>query len=262
MQNREKLRCPSMCPPTIYDALNACWKLDPSTRIAASEIIQQLERYTVNDQHMSLDFAVLDWPQVELRDDVSSIASVSPIDIRSEECKSAFNQLEVPASDVRIEHELGKGQFGTVSAGLLLKDGGVSVAVAIKSLLDKHGVPELERQQFEYEARLLSALRHANIVSVLAVCFKQSPNLIVLEMMKGGDLRSYLRQHKDESEEGIEQLMGACLQISDAMSFLERHSVVHRDLAARFVHDPKCILCDLIRLLTETCSLERRGSRQ
>ena len=120
-----------------------------------------------------------------------------------------------------------------MSLATLTRKGEVA-SVAVKTMLD-NGVPAMELRQFEYEARLLTALTHPNIVKVVAVCFQQSPFMICLELMSGGDLRSYLKEHEAELRQDSEPLLSACLQIANAMAYLEQHRVVHRDLAARFV---------------------------
>ncbi len=107
---------------------------------------------------------------------------------------------------------LGKGQFGIVCLGVATIKGN-SVNVAVKSL-SASNVPEHELKQFEYEARLLTAIEHPNIVRVLAVCFQSQPNQIVLELMAGGDLKTFLRNlEKTGADIDADELLGVCVQV-------------------------------------------------
>ena len=58
---------------------------------------------------------------------------------------------------------------------------------------------------------------------------------VVVELMPGGDLASYLQMHKSQLSGAAEQLLGACVQLADAMAYLEHKHIIHRDLAARNV---------------------------
>ena len=199
------------------------------------DVLNAVEDYA--SSHFAPDFTEnLDWPSLDdaaMSDGSADMnSSAQPIDVSNKEAKTAFTSLEVQSSRIKIEHALGKGQFGAVSSGKLSDvTGRHAVNVAIKSML-KSGTPPMALRQFEYEARLLASLTHAHIVSVLGVCFKESPQMLVLELMAGGDLRSYLREHSDDIDDNG-QLVSVCVQIADAMAYLQQRRVVHRDLAAR-----------------------------
>lgn len=40
----------------------------------------------------------------------------------------------------------------------------------------------------------LSKFRHENICELMGVCFDVTPRLIILELLAGGDLKSFLRE--------------------------------------------------------------------
>lgn len=80
--------------------------------------------------------------------------------------------------------------------------------------------------------------------------------MIVMELAKHGELRSYLQYHRDSLE--METLVLFSYQLCTALSYLESKKFVHRDIAARNVlvsaHD--CVkLADfgLSRLIEEDC---------
>ena len=46
---------------------------------------------------------------------------------------------------------------------------------------------------FLKEAKAMSRLKHENIVRLIGICVEDSRNLLILELMEGGDLLKYLR---------------------------------------------------------------------
>jgi hypothetical protein len=154
------------------------------------------------------------------------------LDLDAPALVSAFEQLELSPNQLKLMHELGEGQFGSVHAAVLLP---TQTQVAVKSLKGQAG-GEAQRK-FLTEARILAALKHPHIVRVVGVCFKSTPNLVVVEFMGGGDLCGYLQKHEGSELVRTELLLGALVQIAEAMSLLEKQRIVHRDLAAR---------CDLV----------------
>lgn len=199
-------------------------------RSTVHEIQSGMQQVKHSMQH---NVTELVWP--DFTSNVTLTGSVA-VDLDAADVMQRFNELEVDAADVRLGTQLGKGAFGSVClADIKLSGHDEPVKVAVKTM-NSQNAPEAEIKQFEYEAKLLTALSHGNIVSVVAVHFRTTPQMLCLELMLGGDLKSYLVKHRNELEVDSEELLvGACLQIARAMAYLERRKVVHRDLAARFV---------------------------
>ena len=233
-QQREKLSRATLCPSEMYDVMLGCWRLDAGVRISADAALRDIERFSVSIRCIGDDAILLEWPasnfgQIGIRDDVQQ-----GIDLQSDDSRRQFTSLTVSADCVTTESLLGSGAFGSVFNGTVTLSSGKKLDVAVKTM-STDGGSEIETRQFEYEARLLSALSHPKIVSVLAVCFEGSRRMMMLELMVGGDLRSYLSQHQEEVESDVVCLNDVCFQVSSAMAYLEGRRVVHRDLAARFI---------------------------
>ena len=91
---------------------------------------------------------------------------------------------------------LGSGAFGEVFEGRLSggipnsnpnsQEHGDSQIVAVKTLKKRES-----NLEFLKEAKTASALKHDNIVDLIGVCIES--NFIILELMEGGDLLSYLK---------------------------------------------------------------------
>ena len=237
VRSKGKLRRPANCPAGVYEIMQQCWRLDPRARPTASQLQLQL-RGALSEQRVSSDaLGRLSWPGAsELRDIaqtllVSSAASTDfGIDLDSRESRLAMDCLQVPREEVTIQRELGRGAFGTVSMGVLMRADGSSVRAAVKTLSSSDAETQAK---FLLECRLQCVLRHAHIVELLAVCIEETPYVAVLELMAGGDLQRYLRKHRDDASLDERELAGIGAQVADAMVYLSQHRVVHRDLAAR-----------------------------
>ncbi|GAB6030941.1 hypothetical protein CHUAL_007766 [Chamberlinius hualienensis] len=131
---------------------------------------------------------------------------------------------------------LGSGAFGDVFKGLAKNLSELQVLpVAIKTL--KKGATDQEKAEFLKEAQLMSNFKHDHILRLVGVCLDNDPNFLILELMEGGDLLSYLRAnrptHFQNSPLNIQDLVSICVDVAKGCCYLEELHFVHRDLAAR-----------------------------
>lgn len=91
---------------------------------------------------------------------------------------------------------LGSGAFGEVFEGKAkgLSSGGTDTKVAVKTL--KKGASDQEKTEFLQEAQLMSHFKHEHILQLLGVCLDNDPQFIIMELMEGGDLLTYLRDSR------------------------------------------------------------------
>ncbi|XP_063297854.1 proto-oncogene tyrosine-protein kinase ROS [Pelobates fuscus] len=134
---------------------------------------------------------------------------------------------------------LGSGAFGEVYEGnaidILGSDTGIT-KVAVKTL--KSDATDQEKSEFLKEAHLMSQFDHPNILKLLGVCLFNEPQYIILELMDGGDLLSYLRGARPDPPLQIPLLsaldfLDISINICKGCAYLEKMHFVHRDLAAR-----------------------------
>jgi serine/threonine-protein kinase len=121
----------------------------------------------------------------------------------------------------RILSPLGSGGFGTV---YLAEDTWIDKKVALKVPHRQHGLDFGELLQ---EPRLLAALNHPNIVSVLTAEKQDGVFFIVMEYVPGDTLESAIVR------EGVIELALALdytCQICNAVDHAHRQGVIHRDL--------------------------------
>ena len=57
----------------------------------------------------------------------------------------------------------------------------------------RKGASNTEKEEFLKEALLMANFAHTHILRLLGVCLSKDPQFIILELMEGGDLLSYLR---------------------------------------------------------------------
>lgn len=143
-----------------------------------------------------------------------------------------------PREKLSLRLLLGSGAFGEVYEGTavdILGRGSGEIKVAVKTL--KKGSTDQEKIEFLKEAHLMSKFNHPNILKQLGVCLLSEPQYIILELMEGGDLLSYLRKARGTTLSGplltLADLVELCVDISKGCVYLEQMHFIHRDLAAR-----------------------------
>ncbi|XP_020864930.2 LOW QUALITY PROTEIN: leukocyte tyrosine kinase receptor [Phascolarctos cinereus] len=145
--------------------------------------------------------------------------------------------LEVPRGNITLLRALGHGAFGEVYEGLVLgiAGGPTPLQVAIKTL------PELCSQQdemdFLMEALIISKFSHQNIVRCVGLSLRATPRLILLELMAGGDMKTFLRHSRPHlgqpSPLAMQDLLHLARDVAQGCHYLEENHFIHRDIAAR-----------------------------
>jgi serine/threonine protein kinase len=84
---------------------------------------------------------------------------------------------------------------------------------------------------------ILNIPSHPNIVEFIGIAMVDNEWTIFSEYLEGGSLPSLLKREKRNSpvynEATLKTLIRISAQISEGMSHLHRHNMVHRDLASR-----------------------------
>ncbi|KAK4881780.1 hypothetical protein RN001_005099 [Aquatica leii] len=132
---------------------------------------------------------------------------------------------------------LGSGAFGEVFEGKArnITNNEAEINVAIKTL--RKGASDTEKCEFLQEAQLMSHFKHEHILQLLGVCLDNDPQFIIMELMQGGDLLTYLRSSRNTMTNTpsltLKELIKMCVDVAKGCRYLEEMHFVHRDLACR-----------------------------
>ncbi|KAM6912627.1 tyrosine-protein kinase receptor [Xenentodon cancila] len=144
---------------------------------------------------------------------------------------------EVPRKNITLLRALGHGAFGEVYEGQVLgmSADGSPMQVAIKTLPEI--CSEQDEMDFLMEALIMSKFNHENIVHCIGVSLNILPRFILLELMTGGDMKTFLRQNRPRAGQTSSLTMHELLQmardIANGCCYLEENQFIHRDIAAR-----------------------------
>lgn len=168
-----------------------------------------------------------------LHDAVKLPKEMVPLDVKAEFLKKlkCRGNIEDMLVDVQVVESLGKGKFGKVEKGRL-PDGRV---VAIKSLMCSADALKEMWQEIS-TLRDLRQYKYANILQFFGYRLDKREIAIVTEFMELKDLESFLDEHsKGPIRYDIRYKGLMAVQIANGMQCLERHGIIHRDLACRNV---------------------------
>ncbi|KAK9938013.1 hypothetical protein M0R45_014775 [Rubus argutus] len=138
--------------------------------------------------------------------------------------KFSYNELAQATSNFEIGEKLGEGGFGGVYRGFI-KD--LNLCVAVKKIArgSKQGLKE-----YAAEVRIISRLRHRNLVQLIGWCHEKRL-LLVYELMPNGSLDSHL--FKEESLLSWEVRYKIAQGLASGLSYLHEEweqCVLHRDI--------------------------------
>lgn len=129
------------------------------------------------------------------------------------------------AEKYRILEPLGEGGFGAVYKA---EQKDLRRTVAIKFLRVEPSTGDRERAQFQREAKVLSTLKHRNIVDVFSfgIASDGAP-FIVMEYLEGKTLASVIAETSGLSEGRTQKI---ALQLCQALKAAHEANIIHRDL--------------------------------
>ncbi|KAK4271347.1 hypothetical protein QN277_020052 [Acacia crassicarpa] len=142
-----------------------------------------------------------------------------------------YNALKAATRNFLESRKLGQGGFGAVYKGYLKE---LSCHVAIKRISSNsaQGVRE-----YSTEVKIISQLRHRNLVQLLGWCHKKNDLLLVYEYMPNGSLDSYLCNDNDNKPKPIKLTWqvryNIALGLASALLYLHEEwseCVLHRDI--------------------------------
>ncbi|XP_021349769.1 serine/threonine-protein kinase Nek4-like isoform X2 [Mizuhopecten yessoensis] len=121
--------------------------------------------------------------------------------------------------------QIGKGSYGEVTLARHKRD---KKQYVLKKINLKKA-SKRERSSAEQEAKLLSKLKHPNIVSYKDSFEKDGTLFIAMQYCEGGDLYNKLKENKGQALEE-RQVVEWFVQIAMALQYMHERNILHRDL--------------------------------
>ncbi|KAJ0242027.1 L-type lectin-domain containing receptor kinase IX.2 [Hirschfeldia incana] len=142
--------------------------------------------------------------------------------------KFSFKDLVSATDGFSHQRKLGEGGFGAVYSGNLKE---INMMVAVKKLScgSRQG-----KKEFLNEVRVISKLRHRNLVQLVGWCNEESEFLLIYELMPNGGLNSHLFGKREEILSWDTRYKIA-LGLASAILYLHEEwdqCVLHRDIKA------------------------------
>jgi serine/threonine protein kinase len=160
----------------------------------------------------------------------------------------AATSQQMPARRYRIERYLTEGGMGAIYVGKKLGPGGFEKEVVLKQLLPEYTARPEFRDLFFREAKISATLDHANIVHVFDLVESDESLFIVMEYVRGVDLRTIIRRSKLRRRElSPAAALHITLEVLAGLSYAHNRrtpagasmAIIHRDVS------PSNILCSV-----------------
>ncbi len=130
----------------------------------------------------------------------------------------------------RIVGRIGQGAMGVVYKA---EDAALGRFVAIKTISASLLSEERYRERFQREARSAAQLNHPNIVSVFEFAEAAGQTYLVMELLRGTDLRELIERR---ALRGLDSPLAIVEQVLDGLAFAHAKGIVHRDLKPANIH--------------------------
>jgi len=150
----------------------------------------------------------------------TSFIEVSRTTIGGKDIRNSKNEYLL--NNIEIIEEIGGGFFGTVYRGLWQ----ASTPVALKTIRKTEQV-----DAWQDEMKLLSNLRHPNIVQYYGNYKNDGKDYIVTEFLPLGSVKDFLI--KEGTNISVEDILKMARGTAAGMLYLSENGIIHRDLGAR-----------------------------
>src|SRR3954463_10437795 len=158
----------------------------------------------------------------------------------------AATSEQMPTRRYRIERYLTEGGMGAIYVGKKLGPSGFEKEVVLKQLLPEYTARPEFRDLFFREAKISATLDHANIVHVFDLVESDESLFIVMEYVRGADLRTILRRARQRHRElSPAAAIHIALEILAGLSYAHTRRD-HRGVSLDIIHrdvSPSNIIC-------------------
>ncbi|KAK1412838.1 hypothetical protein QVD17_34375 [Tagetes erecta] len=202
---------------------------------------KRLRKVTIRDERFQVYFKVLTWvgfigfyfiPAEKKLIIATVCVFVMETEMSSVQLCRVFSLDEILSATQNFDEALvvGEGGFGKVYKGTINVENGDTFVVAIKRLDSRsnQGAPE-----FWAEIKMLTKLRHCNLVSLIGYCNDNSEMILIYEFMPHGTLDGHLKKYG--SSMSWVQRLKTSIGAARGLHYLHtgtstQHGVIHRDV--------------------------------
>ena len=148
---------------------------------------------------------------------------------RERKSSKPFTKGKIILGHYRVLGQLGKGGMGIVYHCLDTVSG---IEVAVKTIAPELSGSEWEMNEIRENFRLVHGLHHPNIANYNTLELDPSSGnyFLIMEYVKGTDLRFYLQKIKKEGFFSEKTVLKIIYQIAEALDFAHKNRILHRDI--------------------------------
>lgn len=166
--------------------------------------------------------ADMNYRDVKLKFELLAGATSDPL---ATERSTLISQLgEQARNRYELIEELGRGAMGIVYRA---RDNELDEFVALKILPENLSQNPDALHRFRAEARAARRLSHPNIVRIHDIGEEKGRKYISMEIIKGTDLKRYLRQ---KGRLSVDEAVAIAIPICEALDYAHRNGIIHRDI--------------------------------
>eukprot|EP01029_Cantina_marsupialis_P029146 TRINITY_DN779867_c0_g1_i1.p1 TRINITY_DN779867_c0_g1~~TRINITY_DN779867_c0_g1_i1.p1 ORF type:complete len:1036 (+),score=202.55 TRINITY_DN779867_c0_g1_i1:96-3203(+) len=231
-------RIPDAVPSNLSTMLRECWDKDPTKRPDMMTVVQILRSCVIDEESMQL--GLQDFTQSQYvphvfgeQTAVKAVNNSTPhADSQLPELPSVSLGLERhgklvwdfdPAVDLQIGTKLGEGMSAEVYKAVFRGE-----VVAVKKIFIGQK-SERQLQTFFKETKLMKALRHENVIGLMACCVVDPHAFIVTEFMPRGSIYDMYTKNSKNRPNSMSRIQ-MCLHIAQGVAYLHSKNVIHRDI--------------------------------
>lgn len=145
--------------------------------------------------------------------------------------QDSYDRIGKTIKTYRIDRFIGEGPVAAVYKATDLE---LERSVALRILHPNLASEETIRRRFAQIARSLARLDHPGVVQILSFDTFDNETFMVMELVEGGSLRSYLDRLKQQNRNmELEEAVNMGIKMADALHYAHQQNMLHRSMTPK-----------------------------